>query len=316
MAQSVTEASGQSQRRGPLQSPSMPLSQRPLPLLGRPLVAWRAQAPRLVLGALLLTGGLCLSGQVLDRAWCLALQQALGGWPEAWSLLTWSALGISSLLLVTCLSDSEPRRVAALLVAMVLGGLIVHMVKRTLQVDRPLAVFGPDHPVFQVIGEHLRKGSMPSGHTTTAFTVAGLMTWSLRDAVRSGSTVRDKLARLANGAACSAWWLLAALQGLSRVMVGAHWPSDVLAGAGLGLILAPVVWHLGMTQRLADWLSRTAVRPWVGGALPVLAVLLCLLDLGTPLPMAWCAAVVTLGLLGAWRWGRIPPAAPAPEPLS
>ena len=260
----------------------------------------------MALGGLLLIAGLALSGQALDRAWALALQMALGGWPTTWSLLTWSALGICSLLLVSSLSAEEPRRVAALLVAMVLGGLVVHVIKRTLQVDRPLAVFGPDHPVFHVIGEHLRKGSMPSGHTTTAFTVAGLMTLSLRSAARRPLT----------WAVCAGWWLLAALQGLSRVVVGAHWPSDVLAGAGLGLILAPVVWQLGVTQRLALGLSRASVRPWVAGALPVLAVLLCLLDLGTPLPLAWCMAVVTLGLLGAWRWGRTPPASPASHPLS
>ena len=306
MAQSVTQAAAQARRHGPLQSPSMRLSPRPPPLPGQTWADWRAQAPRLVLGALLLTAGLSLSGEALDRTWCLALQQSLGGWPTAWPLLTWSALGICSLLLVTCLSAEEPRRVAALVVAMVLGGLVVHVIKRTLQVDRPLAVFGPDHPVFHVMGEHLRKGSMPSGHTTTAFTVAGLMTLSLRSAARRPLT----------WAVCAGWWLLAVLQGLSRVMVGAHWPSDVLAGAGLGLILAPVAWHLGMTQRLALGLSRVSVRPWVAGALPVLAVLLCLLDLGTPLPTAWSVAVVGLGLLGAWRWGRTPHGALAPNTLS
>lgn len=247
-------------------------------------------APRLLLGTLFLGSGLWLSGSPLDHAWCLAVQHPLAAWPTLWSLLTWSALGICALLLVTCLSDDDPRRVSALLVAMVLGGLVVHALKRSLQVDRPLAFFGPDHPVFHVIGEHLRKGSMPSGHTTTAFTVAGLMTLSLRPGVLS-----------------IAWWALAALQGLSRVVVGAHWPSDVLAGAGLGLCLAPLVWRLGVTQRFGELLSRPTVRPWVAGTLPVLAVLLCLLDLGSPLPVTWCFAVVTLGLLGAWRWSRALP---------
>ncbi len=293
--------------RLPPRSPTLP---------GQTRADWRAQAPRLLLGALLLTTGLCLSGGALDRTWSLALQQSLGGWPTAWSLLTWSALGICSLLWVTCLSDGEPRRVAALLVAMVLGGLVVHAIKRTLQVDRPLAVFGPDHPVFQVIGEHLRKGSMPSGHTTTAFTVAGLMTLSLRGRAHRDGMAHPRFQRFVGLAVGTAWWLLAGLQGLSRVVVGAHWPSDVAAGAGLGLILAPLVWQLGVTQRLAQSLTRAAVRPWVGGALPVLAVLLCLLDLGTPLPVAWSAAVVGLGLLGAWRWGRIPPGASAPNTLS
>jgi hypothetical protein len=44
--------------------------------------------------------------------------------------------------------------------------------------------------------------------------------------------------------------------------------------------------------------------------------LLCLLDLGTPLPAAWCVAVVGLGLLGAWRWCRVLPGARAANPFS
>ncbi|MCH8181505.1 MAG: phosphatase PAP2 family protein [Proteobacteria bacterium] len=260
-----------------------------------PVGPWRAAWVRLVLGGVLLAAGLALSGQSLDRQWCLATQGALGGWPATWSLLTWSALGICSLLLVACLSDREPRRVAALLVAMLLGGLVVHAIKRSLGVDRPLAVFGADHPVFQVIGEPLRKGSMPSGHTVTAWTVAGLMTLS-----QAATTSPWR----------HAWWLLAALQGLSRVVVGAHWPSDVLAGAGIGLLLAPCVWALGATQRLGRWLDRAAVRPWVGGLLPVLALLLCLLDLGSPLPDAFAAAVLGLGLFGALRWSRPPAGRP------
>lgn len=272
----------------------------PLPPPSAPHVAaWRSAAPRLaprfVLGIALLASGLALSGQPLDRQWCLDLQQALSGCPTAWSLLTWSALGISSLLWVACLSDDEPRRVAGLLVAMVLGGLAVHAIKRTLQVDRPLAVFGPDHPLFHVIGEPLRKGSMPSGHTATAWTVAGLMTLSQARA----SVWRH------------GWWLLAALQGLSRVAVGAHWPSDVLAGAGVGLMLAPLVWSMGLTHGLGRWLQRPSVRPWVGGLLPVLALLLCLLDLGSPLPAWWCLAVLLLGLHGALRWSRAAPSGPS-----
>lgn len=280
----------------------MRFSQRPPHLPSAASVHWRALSLRFAVGGALMACGLALSGSATDRAWSLALQQALGGWPVAWGLLTWSALGACALLLVASLSAEEPRRVAALLVAMVLGGLVVHALKRTLQVERPLAVFGPDHPVFRVIGEQLRMGSMPSGHTTTAFTVAGLMTLSLRPLRHSAGHATQRLGVVA--VAC-AWWLLAALQGVSRVVVGAHWPSDVLAGAGIGLCLAPVVWHLGVTQRLGDRLALSKARPWVAGMLPVWAVLLCMLDLGTPLPAAWCAAVVALGLFGAWRWGRV-----------
>ena len=296
-ARSVTDAAFPRERAWPLQSRTMPF--RPpspaTPLAPDAFGLW--VVPRCALGAALLCLGLAWSGRESDRALLLALQQLSPDWALAWSLLTWSALGIASLLWLTALSSREPRRVAGILIAMLLGGIVVHAIKRSLGVDRPLAVFGADHPLFQVIGEPLRRGSMPSGHTTTAWTVAGLMTLS---------SARGAIWR-------HGWWLLAAAQGLSRVMVGAHWPSDVLAGAGVGLILAPTVWCLGWTQRLGHWLDQPRVRPWVGGALPVLALLLCLLDLGTPLPLASCALLISLGLYGMWRWSSplLQPAVPS-----
>nr|WP_277752057.1 phosphatase PAP2 family protein [Corynebacterium silvaticum] len=62
--------------------------------------------------------------------------------------------------------------------------------------------------------------SFPSGHATTAFAAAMV------------------LALL-----CRRWWVLtvwivAAAVGLSRLYVGVHWPSDVLAGALLGAAIA------------------------------------------------------------------------------
>ncbi|MBD3235636.1 MAG: phosphatase PAP2 family protein [Candidatus Eisenbacteria bacterium] len=67
--------------------------------------------------------------------------------------------------------------------------------------------------------------SFPSAHATNAFGVAGLV---LR--ARGGRW----------------WWLLivAMLIGLSRVIVGVHYPGDVAGGALLGLLLGALVWQI------------------------------------------------------------------------
>lgn len=68
--------------------------------------------------------------------------------------------------------------------------------------------------------------SFPSGHAVVAFAVAYVM-------ARRFVTAR--------------WWIfaLAALSGLSRVYVGAHYPLDVVGGALLGAMIAKGVFALG-----------------------------------------------------------------------
>lgn len=237
-------------------------------------------------GLLAVFAGAWLAGRPLDREWSLALNSGLSGWPTFWSFLTWSGLGACGFLLLCACSSSEPRRVAGLLVALVIGGLLVHVLKRTLQIERPLAVFGAEHPVFSVIGESLHKGSMPSGHSATAWAVAGLLVLS-----ESRASVWRHL-----------WWVLATCQAVSRIVVGAHWPSDVLVGSGMGVMLAPVVWRLGVTGRLSQWLHRPEARLFMAGSLPVWGLVLCLSDLGWPLPAWAISGVMALSLWGAWRW--------------
>ncbi|MFD7920962.1 phosphatase PAP2 family protein [Streptomyces sp. NPDC059740] len=67
---------------------------------------------------------------------------------------------------------------------------------------------------------HASGLSFPSGHSTTSALVAGLLCWALaRSAHRT-------LAGVAQGVALA--WALAV--GLTRIQLGVHWPSDVLAG--------------------------------------------------------------------------------------
>jgi undecaprenyl-diphosphatase len=78
-----------------------------------------------------------------------------------------------------------------------------------------------------VIAPEFCPGSLdafPSGHSSRAFALATLLATRMRPRVGATSLV------------------LAGLVGLSRIYVGAHWPSDVLAGAVLGIGLGLAWW--------------------------------------------------------------------------
>ena len=67
--------------------------------------------------------------------------------------------------------------------------------------------------------------SMPSGHTMATF--AGLVMMGMLFPKYKGYT-----------------WTLAIVVGISRVCVGAHWPTDVLFGAFIGMVCADLVkWY-------------------------------------------------------------------------
>ncbi len=92
--------------------------------------------------------------------------------------------------------------------------------------------------------------SFPSGHASRIFAVAMLLSLSLKWSVRVSS------------------FGVAILTGLSRVYLGVHWPSDVLAGAVLGIALAAafvvlarkVTFYRKIRARVVDAVARPL--PW------------------------------------------------------
>jgi membrane-associated phospholipid phosphatase len=107
-------------------------------------------------------------------------------------------------------------RAAFIFAATLVSGLFSQILKHLFGRARPslIDVVGPFH--FDPFSISARFASLPSGHTVTAFTVTLALGWF---------APRWRIPLFA----------LAALVGLSRVGVGAHYPSDVLAGAALGL---------------------------------------------------------------------------------
>lgn len=167
--------------------------------------AWLPPCIALLLLALLVADG-------ANRAVFLTLNHAgaaLGA--DTWLHLTLLGDGGVALALVLPSIRRAPRCFWAALVAALIATVWVQGVKHLAGGARPLAVFAPE--VFLHAGPAYRAASFPSGHAAAAFALAGI--WIM--------TLRGHLVRLALLA-------LASLVALSRVMVGVHWPTDVLGG--------------------------------------------------------------------------------------
>ena len=109
---------------------------------------------------------------------------------------------------------------AAGLAAVIGSGIIVQILKHLVGRARPRMTLPPWEHIGPSFDSDLH--SFPSGHTTTSFALAAV---------------------LASRFPRQAWifYLIAGLVGVGRVVGGSHYPSDVLAGAILGLVVGWVL---------------------------------------------------------------------------
>lgn len=246
--------------------------------LARPRI-WLPPLSAAVLLAILLVPG-------TNRAWFLAINGLAAHLPDAvWSATTVLGDTLMALCLSLALLRARPDLVIAVLLAAVPATLLSHGLKDLVDAARPFAQLGA---AVHVIGPTLKAGSFPSGHTTTAFTLAAVLATGLGTAW---------LARTAIFAALAV--------GLSRVAVGAHWPADIAAGMLCGW--AAGLLGLWLSSRLA-WQRFPSVLAGVrlfliGCAL----VLLIHFDSGYPLARPFEQAVAFLilvaHLMPGWRLG-------------
>lgn len=186
---------------------------------------------------------------------------------------------------------AQPTQLAWVVKTWLMGVIASPLLKAVWDTPRPLSVLDPE--LLNTIGLTPMGGhSMPSGHAMAAGSLAALLFWGWGHPLR---------------------WLvvlLGVLIAFSRVAVGAHWPADVLVGAGLGVlwVLLAQLW-----EQRQPWAVRLAkpVAQWVLTA--VMVLLLWVLWLapsegpGSTLARALVSACVLFSALRCWTRRRANP---------
>jgi membrane-associated phospholipid phosphatase len=137
-------------------------------------------------------------------------------------------------------------RLGFLFVAIALPGLVFTIVKRLIGRARPLVEGSADPFLYRPLGWSVEYASLPSGHATDAFAIATAIgaLWPRTRPIM---------------------WTYALLIAVSRVVLTAHFPSDVIAGAVVGTAGALIVRDWFAARRLAFTLAPDgAVRPMPG----------------------------------------------------
>jgi membrane-associated phospholipid phosphatase len=136
-------------------------------------------------------------------------------------------------------------RLGFVFLAIGLPGLLVTIVKRWIGRARPF-VRGDDVWAYEPFSWHPAYASFPSGHATTAFAAL----------VAIGAMFPQARALM---------WIYAVLIALSRVVVTAHHPSDVIAGAIVGVVGAFLVRNWFAARRLGFFVRGDgSVHPMPG----------------------------------------------------
>ena len=148
-----------------------------------------------------------------------------------WAHITFQGDTMVALVLALFVSYRFPQIALAILIGAIAGTFLIHGLKELFSTARPPAVL--DLETFTVIGPAFKSNSMPSGHTATAFILAGLFTRCVKHV---------SLKAMLLGAAFVIGW--------SRVVCGVHWPADMCFGASLGLFAAWIGLYLSDRIRL------------------------------------------------------------------
>lgn len=133
------------------------------------------------------------------------------------------------------------------LMLILLGNVLTLVLKPIIHQPRPTSAQA-------VIYDRQSNYSLPSGHAVAAMTVGGAVVLLFHRRRRPSAMLIAVVA------------ILILLIGFSRVYLGAHWPSDVLVGYGLGWLWLMFIWRVVRPPLERRWsLSNNPKSPSSGG---------------------------------------------------
>ena len=140
-------------------------------------------------------------------------------------ITTWYLVG-SIIFYVFFLYIYKNNRYAAqslfVFLSLSITGIFINLVKWVAGRHRPIDLFNSGHFGFDYFGQVYELISFPSGHAQTAFTLATALTLLYP---RCGIPL----------------FIMASAVGISRIILTSHYLSDVIAGAGIGIICTRII---------------------------------------------------------------------------
>jgi membrane-associated phospholipid phosphatase len=188
--------------------------------------------------------------QTNDGHWskqrAVELLSQYGDWPEL------MLLGIGGFLMAWRLRNVRWQRLLlSAMIASTLAGMTVNLSRLTTGRTRPRAEaeqgwYGPKHDDKWLIGQ-ADFNSFPSGHTATAFGFAGVFLFASPELGVIAIVIASAIA-------------------VSRILLGAHHPSDVITAATVALSIAWLVWEFLGRRGRVDGPIRHPNQPLTRGS--------------------------------------------------
>jgi membrane-associated phospholipid phosphatase len=200
-----------------------------------------------------------------------------------WAWLTFFGNGWGIFAMAFPLLLFAPRLLTAGIFAGAIAAVASVSLKSLFNLPRPAGILVDGS--FYRIGEPLLLRAFPSGHTLTAFAIASAIFFSIDRNKRRPMLLI---------------FVLACLIGLSRSAVGAHWLTDIFAGAGVGMWCGLLGALLG--QHISDnQLAPNKIWPRliaIVGAFSIYLHFTQMMDLELNLPLQYVSiAIIGLTLI-------------------